>query len=85
MYLTRDGKIEFKPEYLSRKLEEVLGFNSYTLFQSQQEEQEIRFKMNQFEIEELIMDREQKRNQLRERMYLRVDAMEPQIRKELEA
>ena len=85
MYLTRDGKVEFKPEYLSRKLEEVLGFNSYTLFQSQQEEQEIRFKMNQFEIEELIMDREQKRNQLRERMYLRMDAMEPQIRKELEA
>jgi hypothetical protein len=32
MYLTRDGKVEFKPEYLSRKLEEVLGFNSYTLF-----------------------------------------------------
>jgi hypothetical protein len=41
--------------------------------------------MNQFEIEELIMDREQRRNQLKERMYLRVDAMEPQIRKELEA
>jgi hypothetical protein len=85
MYLTRDGKVEFKNEYLSRKLEEVLGFNSYTLFQSQQEEQEIRFKINQFDIEELIMDREQKRNQLRERMYLRVDAMEPQIRKELDA
>jgi len=41
--------------------------------------------MNEFEIEELIMDREQKRNQLRERMYLRMDAMEPHIRKELEA
>ena len=41
--------------------------------------------MNKFEIEELIMDREQKRNQLKERMYLRVNAMEQQIRKELEA
>lgn len=41
--------------------------------------------MNKFEIEELIMDREQKRNQLKERMYLRMDAMEQQIRKELEA
>jgi hypothetical protein len=48
MYLTRDGQVEFKPEYLSRKLEEVLGFNSYTLFESQQEEQEIRASMNQF-------------------------------------
>ena len=74
MYLTRDGQVEFKPEYLSRKLEEVLGFNSYTLFESQQEEQEIRASMNQFQIEELIMDREQKRNQLREKMYLRMKA-----------
>jgi hypothetical protein len=75
MYLTRDGQVEFKPEYLSRKLEEILGFNSYTLFQSQQEEQEIRASMNQFQIEELIMDREQKRNQLREKMYLRMKAL----------
>jgi hypothetical protein len=75
MYLTRDGQVEFKPEYLSRNLEEVLGFNSYTLFQSQQEEQEIRASMTQFQIEELIMDREQKRNQLREKMYLRMKAL----------
>jgi len=75
MYLTRDGQVEFKSEYLSRKLEEILGFNSYTLFQSQQEEQEIRASMNQFQIEELIMDREQKRNQLREKMYLRMKAL----------
>ena len=40
--------------------------------------------MNQFEIEELIMEREQKRNQLREMMYLRMKAIEPQIRKERE-
>jgi hypothetical protein len=41
--------------------------------------------LSKLEYEDLILEREQKRNQLREIMMMRMKANEPLIRKELEA
>jgi hypothetical protein len=32
MYITREGKVDYRPEYLNRMLEDALGFNPYNLF-----------------------------------------------------
>jgi hypothetical protein len=76
LILTRDNRITFDQKYLTKKLQEQLGFNPYTLFKSKEEENELKTIMTNLELEKLMMKRELEKNNLEEMLQMHIESNE---------